>query len=362
MRHTLRAQCPPAWREVAMMSSTPIVVAVLHGGPSSEHEVSIQSASGVIAALRQGGHTVHPVFVDRAGQWHFSPVDSPAATAMPNPLPLWAAIEQLRALRVEVSFLAFHGTYGEDGKIQAALELAGLRYTGSGVTATAVAMDKPLARRVFQGVGVPVAQAVELSTAGLSDLVVAQAAAARVVAALGCPTVVKVPAGGSSVGVEIPQTQAELTQALLRLCPGVDHLLCEQFIGGVELTSGVIEGASGQLISLPIVEIVPKGAAFFDYNAKYGNQTDEIVPARISPAHAQLVADLGVRAHLALGCRGVSRTDIILRHDGQPFVLETNTLPGLTAMSLLPKAAEAAGYSYLDLVQAIIAAALRHQS
>ena len=335
-------------------------IAVLHGGPSSEHDVSIQSATGIVRALRQGGHEACPIFVDKVGQWHFGNASGEIAKVTNAPLPLWAAIQRLSELRFDVCFLGFHGTYGEDGKIQAALELAGVRYTGSGVTATAVAMDKPLARRVFQGVGIPVAKALEVPAANLGDHAHARAVAATLVAALGLPVVVKVPAGGSSVGVEIPDSETKLAQALARLCPGVSELLCEQFVAGVELTAGVIEDANGQPFSLPIVEIVPvQEAVFFDYTAKYGSDTLEIVPARISEKHTAAVAELGMRAHVALGCRGVSRTDVILRHDGQPFVLETNTLPGMTSASLLPKAAAAVGYSYLDLVQAIVAAAMR---
>lgn len=337
----------------------PIKIAVLHGGPSSEHDISVWSATGAIAALRGNGHEVHPVFVGKDGLWHFSGSDASAGKATDNPLALWSAIELLNEIGVDMCFMGFHGTYGEDGKIQAALELVGLRYTGSGVAASAVAMDKPLARRVFQGVGIPVAQAVEQPTAGLAQLAGARIAASDLVEALGLPVVVKVPAGGSSVGVEIARTVGELAEALQRLCVGVSHLLCEQYIAGTELTAGVLQSADGALHALPVVEICPKSGVFFDYEAKYQQDgSDEIVPARISAEATRAVQALGLRAHRALGCRGVSRTDVILRSDGQPFVLETNTLPGLTPASLLPKAAAAEGRSYAELLEAIVAASL----
>ncbi len=334
-------------------------IAVLHGGPSSEHDISVWSAAGAITALRGEGHDVHPVFVGKDGLWHFGGSASQAGDTTDNSLPLWGAIELLREIGVDVCFMGFHGTYGEDGKIQAALDLVGLRFTGSGVAASAVAMDKPMARRVFQGVGIPVARAVEQPTAGLGELAGARVAAAELIETLGLPVVVKVPAGGSSVGVEIPRTSGELAGALQRLSVGVTHLLCEQYIAGTELTAGVLQSPDGGLHALPIVEICPKAGVFFDFEAKYQqNGSDEIVPARISAEATRAVQDLGLRAHRALGCRGVSRTDVILRADGQPFVLETNTLPGLTPASLLPKAAAADGKSYAALIEAIVAAAL----
>jgi D-alanine-D-alanine ligase len=220
-------------------------------------------------------------------------------------------------------------------------------------------MDKPLARRVFAGAGLPVAQAREISAHALGELTSARVAAAELVAALGLPVVVKVPAGGSSVGVEIPRSEAELVVALQRLSQGVSMLLCEQFIDGVELTAGVLEQADGTLQSLPLVEIAPVHADFFNYEAKYSaGGTDEIVPARVSAEATVQIQELGRRAHRALGCRGVSRTDVILRRDGQPFLLETNTLPGLTPASLLPKAAAAHGLSYEALLVHLISVAM----
>jgi len=334
-------------------------VAVLHGGPSSEHDISVWSSRGVIDTLRSLGHETHGVFVDRAGLWHWSPTGT-AGAVVPAPLPILDAISALRSLAIDVCFLGFHGTYGEDGRIQALLDLAGLRYTGSPMTASAVAMDKPLARRVFQGVGLPVARARELGTAAIAGIVDAQAVAHELVQDLGLPVVIKVPAGGSSVGVEIPRDLQAVVGALLRLAPLADNLLCEQYIAGTELTAGVIERADGSLESLPLVEIAPVNAEFFDYAAKYQpGGTEEIVPARLDAAATAAVQAIGLRAHLALGCRGVSRTDVILRPDGSPFVLETNTLPGLTPASLLPKAAAAADCDYATLLTRILAAALR---
>ena len=338
------------------MSSQPISVAVLHGGPSTEHDISVITSRGVIAALRTGGHEVHGVYVDRDGLWHFAGTGAGAGVTTAEPLDFPEALARLRDLRVDAAFLGFHGVFGEDGRIQAALDLAGVPYTGSAVTASALAMDKHLTRRVFADAGLEVALAIEVPTEALADEAGRRGQAERVVAELGAPVVVKVPAGGSSVGIEIPADAASLAAAFDRLRGGVELLLCEQFVSGVELTAGVL--ADGErLQALPIVEIAPKDDRWFDYETKYDpDMVDEIVPARV-PAHIeQRCRDIGLRAHRLLGCHGVSRTDLIWDGGGSLVVLETNTLPGLTPASLLPKAAAAVGCSYLHLLRRILAA------
>ena len=331
-------------------------IAVLHGGPSSEHDISVITARGVINALRGGGHCAHAVYVDQQGLWHFGGETAGSGHRVAQGVDLVVALGTLQQLNIDVAFLGFHGTFGEDGRVQAALELAGIAYTASGVTATAVAMDKPMARRVLASWGLDVAQAVELPTATVRKDG-APAVAADLVKTLGLPVVVKVPAGGSSVGIEIPRTQEALTATLSRLIDGVDVLLCEQFIEGVELTAGVLAAADGSMEALPVVEIAPKGEGFFDYEAKYDpDLTDEIVPARIPEAVEQRSREIGLLAHQALGCRGVSRTDLIWDRGERLVVLETNTLPGLTPASLLPKSAAAAGIDYLQLLMRIVAA------
>lgn len=343
-----------------MHSLEPKKIAVLHGGPCSEHDISVWSSRGIVATLRGSGHRVLPVFVDRQGRWHFAGDADDVAQVFGEGLQIAQALQHLLQLQVDAAFLGFHGTYGEDGKVQAALDLCGIRYTGSGHTASAVAMDKPLARRVFAGAGLPLAKAVELPALGLDDLATCRVAAAQLVSQLGLPVVVKVPAGGSSVGVEIPKTEEQLADSLMRLGNGEDRLLCEQFIAGTEITVGVLQQPDGQYQVLPVVEIAPVQAEFFDYQAKYtSGGSEEIVPARIPEALAHRVQLLGLAAHHALGCAAVSRTDMIIGADGEPVLLETNTLPGLTPASLLPKAAAAAGLTYEDLLHRILAAALR---
>jgi D-alanine-D-alanine ligase len=333
-------------------------VSVLHGGPCSEHDISVVTARRVIAALREGGHRADPVYVDQLGRWHFSGAGVGAGQLVGDGVLLPEALTKLRQIGADVAFLGFHGTYGEDGKIQAALELSQVPYTCSATTASAVAMDKPMARRVLQTWGLDVAAAIELPTRRCSDQGVA-AVAAAVVAELGLPVVVKVPEGGSSVGIEIPATEQDLADTLERLSDGVEFLLCEAFIAGVELTASVLVDSDGALLCLPVVEIAPKGDRFFDYEAKYDAElTDEIVPARIPPEIERECREIGALAHRALGCRAVSRTDIIWDRGDRLVVLETNTLPGLTPQSLLPKSAAAVGIGYLELLERIIRASL----
>ncbi len=353
----LPAAATPSWP--AAPPAGALTLAVLHGGPSTEHDVSVASARMVLAALRRAGQGARPAYVDRDGLWHVGGFEDDVAHRTTTPLgPLQGALA-LAALELDCAFLAFHGTYGEDGRIQALLGLAGVPYSGSRVTSTAAAMDKPMTRRVYQGAGLPVAAAVEFETAGLEDAVVVARVVDGLIEDLGLPLVLKVPEGGSSIGVEIPRTREEALISVPRLASMASRLLCEEFIAGTELTAGVLEDAQGRPAALPIVEIVPH-AAFFDYEAKYdAGKTDEIVPARISADATAEAQRLGLAAHKLLGCRGYSRTDLLLSSAGEFVVMETNTLPGLTAESLLPKAAAAVGLTFDAMVLAIIAASVR---
>ncbi|MCB9739581.1 MAG: D-alanine--D-alanine ligase [Deltaproteobacteria bacterium] len=342
----------------ASSDPTSLHVAVLHGGPSSEHDISVVTSRGVLAALRARGHRADAVWVDRNGRWHLGGGETDSGVAQGAGLDLPAALGALVRGGYDVCFLGFHGTFGEDGRVQAALELAGLRFTGSGPLASAVAMDKVMTRRVFRATGLPVADGIELVSAELATAEARAAVAADAVATVGLPAVVKVVAGGSSVGVEIAKDLADTEAALDRLRTLWPTLLIERFVGGTELTCGVLDGPDGPT-ALPCVEIAPRGERFFDYETKYDpSLVDEIVPARIPAAAEAALRSHALAAHRVLGCRGVSRTDAILDRDGALWLLETNTLPGLTPASLLPKAAAAAGLPYADLLERIIANAL----
>ncbi|MFO0750799.1 MAG: D-alanine--D-alanine ligase [Myxococcota bacterium] len=252
----------------------------------------------------------------------------------------------LERWRPDVAFIAMHGPDGEDGRVQGALEMLGIAYQGSGIQASAVGLDKVRTKAVYRAAGLPVAK----------DRVVSGRVDWRALAAeLGLPLVLKTPASGSSVGVVIATTLDELAAQGQALVAEAGSLLCEQYVHGREFTAPVVEGPDGTPSALPAVEIRPVTAAFFDYVAKYTpGATDELCPAPIDPVLEAEIRALGLAAHRVLGCRGYSRTDLIVRADGRPVLLETNTLPGLTAESLLPKSAAVAGLPFPALVQRLL--------
>ncbi len=302
-------------------------VAVVMGGTSSERDVSLRSGANMARALDRPGYLVTPV--DFTGD--------PAA---------------LLALRgtVDVVVLALHGPVGEDGRVQALLELLGLPYTGSGVLASAAAMHKGVARALFRDAGIPVPPGLDL------DLTVTTVddAAADVRAALGVPCVVKPANEGSTIGISIVRDDAGLLPALTLAARYDTTLVVERFIVGMEISVPVLGVPP---TALPEIEIVPK-TGFYDYENKYTpGATEEICPARLDDATRTLAAELALHAHAVLGCRSVSRTDIIVADDGL-YVLETNTLPGMTDTSLLPLSARTAGISFPALLDRLIADAL----
>ena len=244
--------------------------------------------------------------------------------------------------RIDVAFIALHGPWGEDGKLQGLLETLGIAYTGSGVLASALAMDKVMAKTVLQANGLDVPD---------GEVVTSPAD----VPSIAPPSVVKPVENGSSVGVTMVDSAAAYPAAITEALRFDRRALVEERIGGRELTVGVI--GMDQLQALPVIEIVPK-RAFFDYRAKYdANASEEVCPAKIPEDVARRAQDFAVRAHKALGCSGISRTDLMW--DGARMaVLEVNTMPGMTPNSLVPKAAKVAGISYGELVDRLIGWAL----
>jgi len=256
--------------------------------------------------------------------------------------------------RIDVAFLALHGPYGEDGTIQGMLELIGIPYVGSGVLASALAMDKAMAKRVLAAEGIPTPRGLLLER---TDFHVDPEGVTRHAVAT-VPAVVKPVRQGSSVGMTLVHHASEMRSALDEAFVYDSRALVEERVAGRELTVGVI--GNRELTALPVVEIVSK-REFFDYRAKYDAQLcDEICPAAIPPDIAAAAQDLGVRAHRALGCRGLSRADMILGASGL-VVLEVNTLPGMTVNSLLPKAARAAGIPFDELLHRLVQLALERE-
>jgi D-alanine-D-alanine ligase len=244
---------------------------------------------------------------------------------------------------IDVVLIALHGTWGEDGRIQGLLDTIGIPYTGSGVLASALAMDKEVAKQVLAATGLDVPRGVVVRGTEKKDLDAARS--------IGFPAFVKTVGSGSSVGASIVKSEDELVPAISAALRHDERVLVEEQIRGRELTVPVI--GNDDLTALPVIEILTK-RAFFDYSAKYdAGESEEICPAEIPPEVAQRAQDLALRAHRALHCRGMSRLDLMWSED-RMVALEVNTIPGMTANSLLPKAARAAGIGFGDLLARFI--------
>lgn len=347
-----------------------IRVAVIFGGPSSEHDVSLRGGANVVDALDRKRYEVRPVLITREGQWRLSakavevggrngkpgrPFDPLSAdVAWRDPVGTWLALAELVDWKADVALPILHGRFGEDGTIQACLQAAGIRFAGSGMRASAAAVDKIRTKEIlsFHGVRNAPFRVVARDDAtrrrpGLSDDLVAQ---------LGLPLVVKDPLGGSSLEVRICEDSREVALALEQLAPTADRLLVEAFVAGREFTGGVLDDRErGRPIALPLVEMRPKSAKFFDYREKYdADGALELCPAELAPTVEAAGRSLALRVHDLLGLRGVSRTDMILDARGEFSVLEVNTMPGMTARSLIPKAAAAAGIDFPGVLDRLI--------
>jgi D-alanine-D-alanine ligase len=291
-------------------------IGVLMGGFSAEKAISVQTGEAVVAALSDRGYAAQPIFVDRD-------IDL-----------------VLRQTAIDVAFIALHGRYGEDGCIQGMLEILGVPYTGSDVLASALAMHKVRAKEIFRLRNLPTPPYYVLT----QDC--DPSARAR---DFGFPVVVKPVGEGSSVGVEVARDDAELAIALERALCFDDEILIERYIAGQEVSVGILGGRA-----LGAVEIAPRGG-FYDYGAKYtAGATDYFIPPRLSPERYRGALTQALMAHHALGCAGATRVDMIVSDSGNEFILEVNTVPGLTPTSLLPKIARSVGLDFPDLCEAIL--------
>ncbi|MCB1196144.1 D-alanine--D-alanine ligase [bacterium] len=335
-------------------------IAVVMGGPSHEHDISIKSGKTVVDNLNRSAYTITPIIINRNSEWIFypDPMQKGQKTFSPDTLePEYSrqyvsdALEALRQKKIDCVFNAMHGAFGEDGIMQGLLEASKLPYTGSPVLASSLAMDKIAYKHVISSAGIATARWQTAYISCESDI---PACRDSVREYLGVPCVVKTPSSGSSIGVELCKTTDSLENTLQKMHAIDNRILIEQYLAGRELTCAVLGNAySTQLRALPPTEIISKNS-FFDFDAKYSSdKVEEITPANIPPDIFSAVQKTAVKIHNLLGCKGASRTDFIL-HDGILSVLETNTLPGLTAHSLLPKAAHAAGISLPELIDILI--------
>jgi D-alanine-D-alanine ligase len=331
-------------------------IAVLFGGNSSERDVSIASGIQVTKALKEAGHQVLAVDTFR-GVLSEGEVQALLSRGVaPDP----PSTQELQVIKVktggivqpsyftdaDVVFLALHGGTGEDGTIQAVFSAAGISYTGSDHVGSAAAMDKDLAKRLFLAAKVPTAK-----------WLMAPVTAEQAVAELGLPMVVKASKQGSTVGLSIVHRAEDIQQAIEDAYQHDDEVMLETFVPGREFTVGILGDRA-----LAVGEIIPRLSEIFDYQSKYQpGGADEIFPADISPELTARFQDLALRAHRALKLRDYSRVDFRLDPQGGIWCLEANTLPGMTAQSLLPKAAAAVGISFPDLCTEICRLALARQ-
>ena len=308
-------------------------VVVLMGGPSAEHAISVRSGQGVVAALMRRGWRVHPLLLLET-----LTVEEASRTTR----------DMLEATEPDVVFIALHGSFGEDGTIQAICEELQVAYTGSDVTASRLGLQKVASRLRFEeaGLRVPCWRVIDPQNPGALQEAVEQ---------VGFPAVVKPTNQGSSIGVSIVTQPREVVRAAHAAARYDTRILVEAYIKGRELTVGILDREA-----LPLVEICPKTRQFFDYTAKYTpGQTEYLVPASLNAPLTRRVQEAGLRAHDAIGCRHFSRVDVILDETGEPVILEVNTIPGLTATSLLPKAAACTGMAYEELCERLVTMALQ---
>ncbi len=317
-------------------------VAVLRGGPSSEYEVSLKTGAGVLQNLPEHYQGID-VLIDKKGVWHIAGLPF-------DPINLHK--------KADVAFIAMHGEYGEDGTVQKLLENLGVPFTGSGSLASAIGMNKVLSRHVFKqhGIKMPVHRVIGRDDYNMNT-------AHELFTTFIQPSVVKPYNRGSSVGVSIVRSLPEMKLALEKAFMLSDKVVVEEFIKGREATCGVLENFRGQdHYPLFVIEIVPqKHQDFFDYESKYSGESgaDEICPGNFSKEESEKMQNIAVLAHKAINAKHYSRTDFIVHPKRGIYTLEINTLPGLTPASLLPKAIEAIGSSYSELLDHVIKLALK---
>ncbi|MGI6032838.1 MAG: D-alanine--D-alanine ligase family protein [Coriobacteriales bacterium] len=307
-------------------------VALLKGGTSGEREISLDSGAACAQALRSSGFPVVEVDTGKDG-----------------------FVQDLIASKPDVVFIALHGKDGEDGCVQGLCELLRLPYTGPGVLASALAMDKSRAKVFFQSAGLSTAPWVELEPGNTIDL-------DAIIARVGEHCVVKPAREGSALGVHIVCGKDDLKSAIDEAFTHDSEVVVERFISGTEVTVAVLGNDEPE--ALPVIEIVPQeSSAFYDFDAKYsqGGAT-HIIPARLPKETLAACENAACTAHRALGCRGVSRTDMIVDDEGTCWVLETNTIPGMTSTSLLPDTARKVGISFEQLCQMLVELALERPS
>ena len=302
-------------------------IAVLMGGMSSERDISLKTGGAILSALERRGYTATALDADRN------------------------IAERLKAHAIDIAFIALHGAFGEDGAVQGLLELLGIAYTGSGVLASAVSINKVATKKMlaYHGLPTPAFQVVFSRDGDIEGALKA--------ITMPVPFVVKPPEEGSTIGISIVTQTENIAEAISLAAQYDSELLIEEFVRGRELTAAVLNGEP-----LPLVEIVAKNG-FYDFEAKYHSQgaTQYVVAPEIGADLTLQIQKLAVDTYSVLGCSGAARVDFLLPPDGRPCILEINTIPGMTETSLLPKAAAHAGIDFESLVEHILWSARLHK-
>lgn len=339
-------------------------IGVLFGGRSAEHEVSLLSATNVMAALDPAKYDAVPIFVTREGQWLLSRFED-GALATPSvgaqlclvpgghgrvlAIPASGAVHELPA--IDILFPVLHGLHGEDGAVQGLAEVARLPLAGCGILGSATALDKDIAKRLLKAAGVPVARSVTIDEAAPPSL-------AELEEQLGLPLFIKPARQGSSVGVAKVNASQEFDRALSEAFQHDSKLLAEEFVRGREIEYSVLESPTEELFVSRPGEIVPaESHGFYNYNAKYIDENGAalIVPADLPPEVEGAMRDMAARAFRALGCDGMARIDFFLLPDMTFLINELNTIPGFTNISMYAKAMAASGVSYPEVIDRLVA-------
>ncbi len=318
-----------------------IRVGVLRGGPSNEYDVSLNTGATVLGNLSPEKYNVKDILIDKNGVWHLHGIPRLPHEVLAN---------------LDVVFNALHGEYGEDGKVQHILETHGIPYTGSNSFASAIGMNKQMSKDVYKKNNIKTPDSILLES--LSDL---SKNVHEIFKKYPLPVVVKPTSGGSSVGVDLVYDYKYLDDAIKKAFEHSRSVMIEEYIKGREATCGVVDNyREKDFYTLPPIEIRHNNK-FFDYDAKYGGKSEEIVPGYFTDEEKREIERLSVEAHKALGMRHYSRSDFIIHPSRGIFILETNSLPGLTKESLIPKALHAVGASISHFLDHIIELAIRRK-
>jgi D-alanine-D-alanine ligase len=307
-------------------------IGVLIGVKSTEKEIAMKTAKNIISALKVKGYEFCEIPIDEN------------------------IVENIKREKIDVAIISAHGLYGEDGTIQGLLELLGIPYVGSGVLASALALNKVMAKKIFLFHKIPTPKWIEISKKDMETKDLEKIL--ENIKELKKPWIVKPSNQGSTIGLSVANNKDELIKALEHAFKFDQYILIEEFIKGKEITASIYDVEN--TICLPLIEIIPK-TGFYDYQTKYTpGLSEHIIPARLSEETYKKAQELGVLAHQALGCRHLSRVDMIVEEDTQNiYVLEVNTIPGMTETSLYPESAKAFGIEFPDLIDSFIKSALR---